>query len=365
MVLRNESGFSTYGRKEKIKNIFMTYSKNIISSMAITAVFNTAIALLLNFMVIEEPIFFEIFVISQITGLSICLFVFVGMAISDEIINKWMGGCIALGLIIGVIAAGLLSWGFKSFFSGVDFEYYYKHVLLYISVFGIVFGVPIIYFFSSREKLIESEKRTQNEKIKRLIMEKESAMTSLQLLQAQIEPHFLFNTLSNVISLFDTDVAKAKQMLIDVNEYLRVSLARTRQEMITLSQELDIVRQYLDIFKIRMGKRLSYEINDHTGSHDLLFPPLIVQPLVENAIKYGLEPKVDGGKICIDCAMEKEMLSIVISDTGMGLDVNANVAGIGINNVSQRLEGIYGTKADLTLTPNYPSGIKAIIKVPL
>ncbi|MBT7710629.1 MAG: histidine kinase [Deltaproteobacteria bacterium] len=343
----------------------MSNLKGIISSLAITAVFNTAIALLLNFMVLKEPQLFETFVISQLTGLSICLFVHIGMIISDEKINKWMGGCIALGLITGVIVGGLLSWGFLSVFFGVDLGYYYRHVFLYIAVFGIVFGVPITYFFSSREKLIESEKRIQNEKIKRLTMEKEAAMITLRLLQAQIEPHFLFNTLSNVISLFDIDVAKAKQMLIDVNEYLRVSLARTRQEMVTLSQELDLVRQYLDIFKIRMGKRLSYEINDQTGRHDLIFPPLIVQPLVENAIKYGLEPKIGGGKISINCEIEKEMLNIVISDTGMGLYENANQAGIGINNVSQRLESIYGTKAGLTLTQNYPSGVKAIIKVPL
>lgn len=343
----------------------MKLSKDIGSSLAITAVFNTAIALVLNFMVIKEPRFWEVFVISQFTGLSICLSVQIGMFISDEKLKKWMGGCIAGGLIVGVIVGGLLSLGFSSIFYGLDLGYYYKHVFSYIAVFGVVFGVPIIYFFSAREKLIQSEKRIQNEKIKRLTMEKEAAMTTLRLLQAQIEPHFLFNTLSNVISLFDIDVEKAKQMLIDVNEYLRISLARTRQEMITLSQELDLVRQYLDIFKIRMGKRLSYEINDNTGNPDFLFPPLIVQPLVENAIKYGLEPKVAGGRISIDCQIEKDMLSIVISDTGNGLDDNANQAGIGINNVSQRLESIYGTRAGLTLTQNHPSGIKAVIRVPL
>lgn len=128
-------------------------------------------------------------------------------------------------------------------------------------------------------------------------MEKEAAMTSLRLLQAQIEPHFLFNTLSNVISLFDIDIEKARQMLININEYLRICLQRTRQEMITLTEELDLVRQYLEIFKIRMGKRLNYEINDRTSIVDLPFPPLIIQPLVENSIKYGLEPQLDGGTI--------------------------------------------------------------------
>ena len=185
----------------------------------------------------------------------------------------------------------------------------------------------------------------------------------MRLLQAQIEPHFLFNTLSNVISLLDIDVGKAKQMLIDVNAYLRISLQRTRQEMITLSQELDLVRHYLDIYKIRMGKRLSYTINDETGQPDLSFPPLIVQPLVENAIKYGLEPKVDGGEIVIRSRIEGQMLTIVIADDGCGLDDSTSQAGIGIDNVSQRLESIYGSKADLLLVPNQPEGLKCIIKV--
>ncbi len=119
-----------------------------------------------------------------------------------------------------------------------------------------MFGIPITYFFSARERQLASEQQIREEKIRRLKMEKESAMTSLRLLQAQIEPHFLFNTLSNVISLMVSDVDRARQMLMDLNEYLRISLDRTRQEMVTLSRELDLVRRYLNIFKIRMGSRL-------------------------------------------------------------------------------------------------------------
>ena len=259
----------------------------------------------------------------------------------------------------------LLSWGFLSLFHGNDFTYFFKHIFSYVFVFGIIFGVPISYFFSSREKIIESEKLIQKEKIKRLTMEKEAAMTSLRLLQAQIEPHFLFNTLANVISLFDVNIEKAKQMLIDINEYLRISLLRTRQEMITLAQELDLTRKYLEIFKIRMRDRLTYEINNQTNKSDIAFPPLIIQPLVENSIKYGIEPDVSGGTITIDCQIKENFLEIVIKDTGKGLDHDADKAGIGINNVSQRLENIYGSDASLILKQNHPRGIKAIIKVPL
>ncbi|MCK5164505.1 MAG: histidine kinase [Desulfobacula sp.] len=340
-------------------------SKETVKSFIVTAMFNTLIALVLAIMVIDEPDFFDIFIISQLVGLSICFFVIIAVYFAEQKGNQWSATSIVAGLIAGVFSGSLLSWGFLFFFHGIDFGYFFKDVFSYIFVFGIVFGVPISYFFSSREKIIESEKQIQKEKIKRLTMEKEAAMTTLRLLQAQIEPHFLFNTLSNVISLFEIDIEKAKQMLIDINEYLRISLQRTRQEMITLTQELDLVHKYLEIFKIRMGNRLSYEINDHTDTLDISFPPLIIQPLVENSIKYGIEPKLSGGTIAIDCWVKENTLEIVIADTGIGLDKDANQAGIGINNVSQRLENIYGSAASLILKQNHPTGIKATIRVPL
>jgi sensor histidine kinase YesM len=337
--------------------------QHLISSIAITAVFNTVIALIMHFMIIRDQGFGSIFAISQFTGLSICLFVHLGMWVSEYKLKGWMAPCIAAGLICGILTGGVLSWAVLWISRGFGLFLYLRHVFLYIVVFGVVFGVPIIYFFTAREKLAESEKKIQEEKIRRLTMEKEAAMTSLRLLQAQIEPHFLFNTLANVIMLFDTDVDKARKMLIDVNEYLRISLDRTRQEMITLTQELDLVRQYLEIFKIRMGKRLCFSINDRTGLADFLFPPLTIQPLVENAVKHGLETKVDGGSITIDCRCEDQWVVIEVADTGSGLMENESAGGIGIDNVSRRLSRIYGDNACLSLTPNTPCGLKVVIKV--
>ncbi len=343
----------------------MQKPNQLINSLIITFFFDSIIALVLHYMVLDKNQFIDVMVISQLIGLSICLFVHSGMYLTENRLNISSIIGIFTGLIFGIILGSLLSWIYLYFFRGIDSSEFITGVLTYGIVFGLVFGIPIIYFFASREKIAESEKQIAKEKIKRLSMEKEAAMTTLRLLQAQIEPHFLFNTLSNVISLFDIDVNKAKQMLIDLNEYLRISLQRTRQEMITLDQELDLVRQYMDIFKIRMGDRLSYTIQNNTGNTPVLFPPLIIQPLVENSIKYGIEPKMSGGSIEIDCQIKNSALEIVITDTGMGFDDDANDAGIGINNVSQRLENIYGNMASLTLTQNYSSGIKATIRVPL
>ena len=339
--------------------------KESVKHFIITILFNTVIALVLFIMVIDKASFFDVFIISQITGLSICFFILIAVHIGKKKGDEWSATGIIAGLTAGVFSSALLSWVFLFYSHNSEPVNYFKETFLYVFVFGIVFGIPISYFFSSKQKIIESEKLIQKEKIKRLTIEKEAAMTSLRLLQAQIEPHFLFNTLSNVISLFDIDIEKARQMLININEYLRICLQRTRQEMITLTEELDLVRQYLEIFKIRMGKRLNYEIHDRTSIFELPFPPLIIQPLVENSIKYGLEPQLDGGTITIDCWVEESILKIEIIDTGTGLDKDAGKAGIGINNVSLRLDNIYDGAAGLELTQNYPTGIKAMIKVPL
>jgi len=347
----------------------MKQPNQLVNSLIITFSFDIIIALVLYYMVLGMHGLIDVMVISQFIGLSICLFVHLGMYVAENKLNIasiiGIGIGIFAGLFLGIMSGSVLSWGFLYFLRGIDSSEFITGVLTHVIVFGIVFAIPIIYFFVSRDKMAESEKQIASEKIKRLSMEKETAMTTLRLLQAQIEPHFLFNTLSNVISLFDIDVDKAKQMLIDLNEYLRISLQRTRQEMITLDQELELVRRYLDIFKIRMGDRLSYRIQNKTGDTTILFPPLIIQPLVENSIKYGIEPDVSGGSINIDCQIQNNVLEIVISDTGKGLDDDTNKAGIGINNVSQRLETIYGNMASLTLTQNQPSGIKATIEVPL
>ena len=131
-------------------------------------------------------------------------------------------------------------------------------------------------------------------------------------------------------------------MLLDLNEYLRISLQITREDTITLDQELSLISRYLGIFKVRMGKRLSYEIEQIGDCSQICFPPMIIQPLVENAIKYGIEPKKEGGRIDIKCEIEQNHLKITISDTGIGMGQMNDFMGIGLNNISSRLENIYG-----------------------
>ncbi|MBU1341434.1 MAG: hypothetical protein KKD66_07400, partial [Proteobacteria bacterium] len=186
MELPSFEAFSILDLKQLLKRHWMQVytSKDTVKSFVITAIFNTIIAVVLTYMVLDEQKLFDVFIISQLIGLSICSFVTMGIYFAEQRQNNWMAAGVAGGLFAGIFSGSLLSWGFLFFFRGVDLNYFFKNVFSYGVVFGLVFGVPIIYFFSSREKIIESEKQIQKEKINRLTMEKEAAMTTLRLLQA-------------------------------------------------------------------------------------------------------------------------------------------------------------------------------------
>jgi sensor histidine kinase YesM len=226
-----------------------------------------------------------------------------------------------------------------------------------------LFGSIIIYFWHTHEKLMETKTMAQDERIRRLTSEKEAVESNLRLLQAQIEPHFLFNTLSNILSLLETDTKKGQSMLADLTHYLRTSLSKTRKDVSTLGQEMEMVRGYLKIFKVRMGDRLQYKVEMPDDLKDAPLSPMIVQPLVENAIRHGLEPKVGGGAIDIRAYQHKDRLVVAVADTGLGMQGD-HEPGTGLNNIRERLKSLYGDRGRLTLRENDPTGVKAIIEVP-
>ena len=269
--------------------------KSVIKSLLYTLVFDTLIAILLT--AIKFGAGFPInFIISQCIGLSICSCVLIAHCFFDNAGPILKAVLVAAALIIGTICGSYLG----SFVSGLSpSTLFAKHSLLQLLFLGVMFGSIITYFFSSREQIAESQAQAQEEKIKRLTSEKKAAEANLKLLQAQIEPHFLFNTLSNALSLLDTDPKKGKSMLVDFIQYLRASLSKIREQKATLGQEMEMIQAYLSIFKVRMGDRLNYKIDLPKPLESVSFPPMLIQPLVENAIKHGLEPKVDGGEILI------------------------------------------------------------------
>jgi len=175
----------------------------------------------------------------------------------------------------------------------------------------------------------------------------------LRLLQAQIEPHFLFNTLANVHSLMERDTPRAKQMLETFTDYLRAGLVQLRHTDSTLAVELDMVRSYLTLLQIRMEERLSFEIDASDEALAATLPTLLLQPLVENAIEHGLEPKVEGGRVRIRARVTDGRLDICVDDDGLGLDAPRRARrhsnGMALPNIRERLRTRYGGSAALTL----------------
>jgi sensor histidine kinase YesM len=300
------------------------------------------------------------FFFSQSIGLSCCACVLAALHFFPGDKPILQAARVAVALVLGSLGGSFLGATASGIGATALFE---KHGLFQLLILGVMFGSIITYFFSSREQIAASREQLQEEKIKRLTSEKKAAEANLKQLQAQIEPHFLFNTLSNVLNLLDTDVDKGKSMLVDFTRYLRTSLVRTRGRRTTLGQELDMIRAYLNIYKVRMEDRLRFtlELPDHLK--DIAFPPMLLQPLVENAIKHGLEPKVEGGEIRVEAEDENGLLRLAVVDTGMGIQGDYH-SGLGLTNVRERLESLYDRRARFILEENQPCGVRAILEVP-
>ena len=183
------------------------------------------------------------------------------------------------------------------------------------------------------------------------------AEARLRALQAQIEPHFLYNTLANVVSLIGPKPAQAQHMLERFIDYLRASLASSRSEEATLDTETKLVAAYLDVLAVRMGERLRYHIELPDELRQFVIAPMLLQPVVENAVSHGLEPKVEGGELHISARREGKALLLEVRDTGAGLSQTSAAGGtqFGLHQVRERLAARYGANATFTLT-DHPDG---------
>jgi hypothetical protein len=194
-------------------------------------------------------------------------------------------------------------------------------------------------------------------------MDEQTAEARLQMLEAQIEPHFLFNTLAHVKRLYEIDRGAGARMLRNLKAYLAVALPQMRATDSTLGRELDHVIAYLDIQQIRMGRRLAYSIDVDHALRGARLPPLMLLTLVENAIKHGLSPMPGGGRIDVRARLEAGRLRVDVDDTGGGFTKTGG-AGAGLANIRARLAAQFGQAASLTLATNSPHGIVATIVLP-
>jgi len=234
----------------------------------------------------------------------------------------------------------------------------------------LLFIVPLLIlalvakFFIERSRAAEQEVVSTREEAESQRLSRQLTEAKLQALQAQVEPHFLYNTLANVQALTETDPPRAGAMVGHLIDYLRSALPRMRESTSTIGQELDLARAYLSILKMRMGERLSFDIALPEGLANTPFPPLMLPSLVENAIKHGLEPVREGGHIHLSVQEREGRLRVVVSDTGRGV-AETPADGVGLGNIRERLAALYGAEARLTLEANHPHGAIAMLEIPL
>ena len=203
-------------------------------------------------------------------------------------------------------------------------------------------------FFGEAWQTKKIEAILARENLKTMSSEKRLVQAQLQLLQAQIEPHFLFNTLANVQSLIGKSPDKATLMLGNFIAYLRQSLSASRNLDGTLQQEIDLIKNYLDLIKIRMGDRLQYQLDVDPSLTSQSLAPMLLQPIVENAIKHGLEPKVQGGTLSISVKKVSDMMQIIIADDGLGFGQKPG-SGVGLSNLRERLQVMYDGQANINI----------------
>jgi hypothetical protein len=217
---------------------------------------------------------------------------------------------------------------------------------------------------------IQMQSISRQKELERL--SRQNAEADLKLLQAQVEPHFLYNTLANLRYLVQSGSPQALKMTDHLIEYLRQSLPSFRNDITTVEKDAELAKSYLSIMEIRMAGQLEFAVNIDEQVKGFPLPPLMLLTLLENAVKHGVARTPDGGRIDVEAYEEDDYLVVQVRDTGAGLDATPSTTlakpsqgGVGLSNIRERLTSIYGERATLELTANRPRGAVATLSLPI
>ncbi|BEP49803.1 MULTISPECIES: sensor histidine kinase [Variovorax] len=298
-------------------------------------------------------------------GLISWLFIDVGrLLISGHREVLWPPGPWGYLLVAGGVAVGFLggnaigdAWTHQPL---LDFGNFTERKLATTIVITLTATVCMCFFFYSlgRSKYMRSQLD---------LAQRNATEARLKLLETQLEPHMLFNTLANLRVLITADPPRAVAMLDRLNNYLRMTLSGSRALSHPLSAEFERLADYLELMSVRMGERLRYTLDLPDELRGTPVPPLLLQPLVENSIRHGLEPKVEGGAIDVRARQLDGRLIIEVSDTGVGLDAAqpSEGSGFGLEQVRERLATVYGDQGRMSLAAGPSGGTLATLSFPL
>ncbi len=279
--------------------------------------------------------------------------------------NRSMSACVTLVWALHVGISVLTVWLLPS-------QPYNSWFFPAVFVQNLMYAFVPLLTLNQRGELIQTAQRFEREQAAAVAhAQKAAAQSELRALQAQIEPHFLYNTLTNVQLLVRQDPVRADAMTGHLIDYLRARLPLMRAVSTPLASELEMVRSYLAILRIRMGERLAYEVSCPPEAEEVPVLPLSVMTLVENAVKHGLEPKRGGGSVSVSVALAGGWVAVRVADTGAGFGGATSGTGVGLTNIQERLRLTYGEERDasggvarIDLIHNEPCGVVAELKFP-
>jgi sensor histidine kinase YesM len=236
--------------------------------------------------------------------------------------------------------------------------------LLYVSVRHAALAALFVAFREFSQRQHDAAQTLHQGQLRSLALQGELAQAQMSVLQAQVEPHFLFNSLAHVRRLIHTEPQAASALLAALLRYLEEALPKLRHEHSTLQQEAELVRAFLAVHQVRMGARLTFDIDVPAPLAHIKVPSMMLLTLVENAIKHGLQPLVEGGMVRLSARSTGAMLELQVADSGRGMGSGLG-HGTGLANLRARLRAGYGHAAELSLQVNEPRGMVATVRLPL
>ena len=273
---------------------------------------------------------------------------------------RTMVAAVAVGAIIGVVLVVLLK--------GYSIQYVSERATFFaynvITAWGNGLLISLMFYVKFRET--RATAALHMAEAERHLLSKQAIEAELKLMQAQVEPHFLFNTLASVQYLTETDPPQAGRLLGHLIGYLRAALPQLRASSTTLGKEAELARAYLNILQMRIGPRLAFDIDVPAELRDHPLPPNLLISLVENAIKHGIEPAAAGGVVSVAARRDGDALLVTVSDTGRGLEAGGTTGGqgVGLSNIRERLAALYGARGRFTLQPGEQRGARATLSLP-